>query len=310
MCSMLRLLVLISIIGYVELITVTTPHKHVNVTKGGSLLLQCYFVSTESTTTGLTIQWDFVSSASMTASQQVYYYQGGKTIISDSYSDRFHPPSDPGSSHNASIIISNMQLSDSGVYSCEIHNFPDVTGQSQANIIVNVLERPSVPYCAVHGDVEAGHLVTLTCHSEDGNPKPTYSWIRLDETKTRRPIMARTTDTGKLEIRNISEFQFGEYRCNASNVVGFASCTIELNPDAGDGVIAGAVIGALLGCLLIILVVWFIAHTVKKHKYKAVKVSEANENKRSSHRAQEASDNVAMTTRASNLHSEADEPQA
>lgn len=49
--------------------------------------------------------------------------------------------------------------------------------------------------------------------------------------------------------------------------------------DAGDGVIAGAVIGALLGCLLIILVVWFIAHTVKKHKYKAVKVSEANEKK-------------------------------
>lgn len=46
-----------------------------------------------------------------------------------------------------------------------------------------------------------------------------------------------------------------------------------------DGVIAGAVIGALLGCLLIILVVWFIAHTVKRHKYKAVKAAEANEMK-------------------------------
>lgn len=47
--------------------------------------------------------------------------------------------------------------------------------------------------------------------------------------------------------------------------------------EPGDGVIAGAVIGALLGCVLIILVVWFIAHTVKKQKYKAVKASEANE---------------------------------
>lgn len=43
--------------------------------------------------------------------------------------------------------------------------------------------------------------------------------------------------------------------------------------------IAGAVIGALLGFALIILVVWFIAHTVKKHKYQAVKAAEANEMK-------------------------------
>lgn len=49
--------------------------------------------------------------------------------------------------------------------------------------------------------------------------------------------------------------------------------------DGGDGVIAGAVIGALLGCLLIILIVWFIAHTIKKHKYKEVKVTDANETK-------------------------------
>lgn len=49
--------------------------------------------------------------------------------------------------------------------------------------------------------------------------------------------------------------------------------------EVGDGVVAGAVIGALLGCVLIILVVWFIAHTMKKQKYRAVKVSEANEMK-------------------------------
>lgn len=40
---------------------------------------------------------------------------------------------------NASITIRNMQPSDSGLYTCEVHNLPDVDGQSQANIIVNVL---------------------------------------------------------------------------------------------------------------------------------------------------------------------------
>ncbi|XP_059207569.1 V-set and immunoglobulin domain-containing protein 1-like [Centropristis striata] len=296
MCPTLQLLVLMSIIGCVELITVKTPHKYVNVTTGASVLLQCTFVTTEQTT-GLTIQWDFVSS--MTP-QQVYYYQSGKELITEPYEGRVQPPHSPATTRNASILISNMQSSDSGVYSCQVHNFPDVDGQSEVNIHVNVLERPSVPYCSVHGDVESGHLVTLTCHSEQGNPKPVYTWTRLDHTM--KPIQG-----GRMEIRNISQFQFGEYQCNATNAVGFSACSIELSPEVGDGVIAGAVIGALLGCVLIILVVWFIAHTVKKHRYKAVKVTEASEMKRSTHQVQEASDSVAVATTA---HSEADEPQA
>ncbi|XP_038565291.1 V-set and immunoglobulin domain-containing protein 1-like [Micropterus salmoides] len=307
MCSTLRLLVLISIIGCVELITVSTPHKFVNVTKGGSILLQCMFVTTEQTT-GLNIQWDFISSSSLKA-QQVYYYQSGMDVITKSYEGRLQPPSFPNATRNASIVISNMQPSDTGVYTCEVHNFPDVAGKSQANIIVNVLERPSAPYCSVHGDVESGHLVTLTCHSERGSPAPTYTWIRLDQTKTRMPVLGRTTQTGILEIRNISQFEFGEYQCNATNVVGFSTCTIELGHEVGDGVIAGAVIGALLGCVLIILVVWFIAHTLKKRKYKAVRASEANEMKRSPHQAQEDSEGVPMATTAGNLQAE-DEPHA
>ncbi|XP_074466875.1 V-set and immunoglobulin domain-containing protein 1-like [Sebastes fasciatus] len=308
MCSTLSLLVLISTIGLVELISVKTPKKYVNVTMGGSALLECMFETTAETT-GLNIQWDFVSSSSLMP-QQVYYYQSGEDVITKSYQGRIQPPSSPATTKNASILIRNMQSSDAGVYTCQVHNIPDVVGQSEANIIVNVLERPSVPYCSVHGDVESGHLVTLTCHSERGSPNPTYTWIRLDQTKTRRPVLGRVTKTGILEIRNISQFEFGEYQCNATNAVGFSTCTIELDPEVGDGVIAGAVIGALLGCVLIALVVWFIAHQVKKHKYKALKVSEANEMKRSTRQAQEASDSVAVTTKGGNLHAEGDEPQA
>lgn len=35
--------------------------------------------------------------------------------------------------------------------------------------------------------------------------------------------------TGVMYIRNISEFEFGEYQCNASNVVGFATCSVVLH---------------------------------------------------------------------------------
>ncbi|XP_040038434.2 V-set and immunoglobulin domain-containing protein 1 [Gasterosteus aculeatus] len=308
MCPTLRLLVLISIAGFVEPISVSTPQKHVNVTMGESALLQCTFESTDQTA-GLTIQWDFVSPPSMTP-QQVFYYQKGENVIPSPYKGRVRPPQSPGPTKNASITISNMQPSDAGVYTCQIHNFPDVVGQSEANVVVNVLEKPTTPYCAVHGDVESGHLVTLTCHSERGSPNPIYTWVRLDQTKTRRPVLGRATETGILEIRNISQFEFGEYQCTATNAAGFSTCTIELSAEAKDGVIAGAVIGAMLGCVLIILVVWFVAHTLKKHKYNRVKKSEANEMKRSSPQTQEAPDSVTLATPAGNLHAERDEPQA
>lgn len=54
--------------GCVELITVSTPEKYINVTVGGSALLQCSFATTAQTT-NLIIQWDFVSSSSMTPQQ-------------------------------------------------------------------------------------------------------------------------------------------------------------------------------------------------------------------------------------------------
>ncbi|KAJ0061843.1 hypothetical protein NL108_012498 [Boleophthalmus pectinirostris] len=295
--------------GCVELITVTTPHKFVNVTTGGTVLLQCTFVTSQPTN-GLTIQWDMVSKTSMTP-QQLYYYQAGKDLITQPYEGRIQPPLSPATSYNASIIIRNMQPADSGVYTCEVHNYPDVAGQSQVSIVVNVLEKPSQPYCSVHGDVETGHLVTLTCHSEHGSPPPIYTWIRLDQTKTRRPVLGRTTDTGILQIANISQFEFGEYQCNATNAVGYSTCTIELNPEAGAGVVAGAVIGALLGCLLIVLIVWFIAHTVKKSKYKAVKASEANEKKGRPSQAVSAPPATVETeiTTSDNRHEEEDEGQ-
>lgn len=70
---------------------------------------------------------------------QMYYYQSGAEIITEAYKGRFQPPSSPATTKNASVLLSNMQKSDSGVYTCEVHNFPDVDGQSEATIRVSVL---------------------------------------------------------------------------------------------------------------------------------------------------------------------------
>ncbi|KAG7265820.1 hypothetical protein CRUP_004274 [Coryphaenoides rupestris] len=274
-----------------ELLNVTEVEKYVNVTMGATVHLQCSFVTPDDTSS-LTIQWNFVQTSSPNP-KQIYYYQAGEDVVTKPYQSRVQVPVSPGKSKNASISIRDMQPSDSGIYSCEVHNFPDVSGTSEVNIMVQVLEPPSMPFCAVHGDISAGHLVTLTCHSEKGSPTPSYSWIRLDQAKARQVVKGRVTPTGILQIRNISEFMFGEYQCNSSNWVGYSTCTVELSAEAEDGVIAGAVIGALLGCLLIGLVVWFIAHTVKKHRYAVVKAPAASETKGTS-RPPPATSDVSM----------------
>lgn len=42
-------------------------------------------------------------------------------------------------------------------------------------------------------------------------------------------IVFTATKTGKLEINNMSEADYGEYQCTATNVVGSTFCTIELS---------------------------------------------------------------------------------
>ncbi|KAM6970000.1 V-set and immunoglobulin domain-containing protein 1-like [Aplochiton taeniatus] len=310
----------------VQLISVRIPQKFVNVTLSGNVSLQCLFTTIQSTS-GLNIQWSFLPKNTMTP-QTMYYYQAGNDFISKPYQGRLTAPSSPATTRNAMITISNMQPSDTGSYICEVHNMPDVEGNTEGTVFVNVLQKPSMPFCAVHGDVESGHLVTLTCHSEKGNPPPIYTWTRLDQTKTQRlPVLGRGTLTGLMEIRNLSQFEFGEYQCNSTNDLGFLTCSVELNHELGDGVIAGAVIGALLGCVLILLVVWFIAHTLKKHKYSAVKASQGAEMKTmpqgsasvsyegvpsrgSTHHANVTSGGVPMTTPHSQLHADAEEEVA
>ncbi|XP_061106203.1 V-set and immunoglobulin domain-containing protein 1-like [Conger conger] len=262
-------------VGCADLLTVITPQKSVNVTSGGNVSLDCTF-NTNAATTNLNIQWAFNPKSSMIP-QQVYYYISGKAVVQGKFEGRVKEPMFPNVTKNASITISNMKPSDSGIYSCEVHNFPDAEGKTEGNIIVNVLEKPSTAFCGVHGTVESGHLVSLTCHTERGNPTPTFTWTKLDQGKARSARGAADIDSGTMYIRNLSQFEFGEYRCNASNSVGFSICTVELTEELGDGAIAGAVIGSVLGACLVVALVWFVTHRLKKRKYAAGKAAAATE---------------------------------
>lgn len=71
----------------------------------------------------------------------MYYYMGGNSRTADNYKDRLVPPSSPGPSRDVSVVLRNMQVEDSGLYTCDVRNFPDVYGTNEVVIKVNVLRK-------------------------------------------------------------------------------------------------------------------------------------------------------------------------
>lgn len=70
---------------------------------------------------------------------QMFHHQAGKSIILEGYKDRLEPPSSPGTTKNVSVLLKDMQDTDSGLYTCFVTNLPDVQGESEAYIKVTVL---------------------------------------------------------------------------------------------------------------------------------------------------------------------------
>ncbi|XP_044162566.1 V-set and immunoglobulin domain-containing protein 1 [Bufo gargarizans] len=262
----LRTFVLLgSFIGVVHCVQVTVPKSVVNVTVGQSATLPCTYTLADPNTRNLVVQWDFVEAHSQ-KTVSVYAYQNGQPYSMGRFQNRVTFSNTTG---NATITISNMQPQDTGVYRCEVSNFPDPLGEGQIQLIVQVA--PSTPHCSIQGNIVTGHSVKLVCYSEQGMPRPDYIWQRVTNGIVKPIIMAQ--QNGVLTIGNMSKFEDGYYHCTASNSLGNTTCELDLHTGGAAGVIVGGIIGAVLLATIICVVIWFLV-VKKKHKKKQLKSSE------------------------------------
>ncbi|NXW81600.1 VSIG1 protein, partial [Alopecoenas beccarii] len=248
--------------GHVSGVLVTVPEKIVNVTTGGNATLLCTYTNSGALE-NFFIQWSFYS-AKESQLYTIYYYSGGQSYSYGEFKNRITAATSPG---NASITISNMQPSDTGSYTCEVFSPQGDAGQSQKSVIVNVLVKPSKPFCKIEGTPERGHLIYLLCNCEEGLPRPTYRWYKIDD-NTLKPVTEQfNPSTGILYIGNLTTFETGYYRCIASNSLGNSTCELDLSAKYSDsGVVAGALIGAILVAAIICVVVWVLTKKAKKRK--------------------------------------------
>ncbi|NXX41585.1 VSIG1 protein, partial [Tricholaema leucomelas] len=253
--------------GHVSGVVVTVPEKTVNVTTGGNATLLCMYTSS-GPLGNFFIQWSFYS-AKENQLHTIYYYSGGQSYTYGEFKNRITAATGPG---NASITISNMQPSDTGSYTCEVFSPQGDAGQSQKSVIVNVLVKPSNPFCKIEGMPEKGHLISLLCKCDEGLPHPTYHWYRVDE-NTLKPVTEQfNPNTGVLYIGNLTTFETGYYRCIASNLLGNSTCELDLTAKHSDsGIVVGSLIGAILAAAIICIVVWVLTKKAKN------KTSSSNE---------------------------------
>ncbi|KAK2528985.1 Vsig1 [Columba guinea] len=290
--TMLKIFAILAILtGHVRGVVVTVPEKIVNVATGGNATLLCTYTSSGALG-NFFIQWSFYS-AKESQLHTIYYYSEGQSYSYGEFKNRITAATSPG---NASITISNMQPSDTGSYTCEVFSPQGDAGQSQKSVIVNVLVKPSKPFCKIEGTPERGHLIYLLCNCEEGLPRPTYRWYKIDDNalkpvteqfstnqyyqlkKTVSPYSVQTSictcslfvtdpSTGILYVGNLTTFETGYYRCVASNSLGNSTCELDLSAKYSDsGVVAGALIGAILVAAIICVVVWVLTKKAKKRK--------------------------------------------
>nr|XP_025709500.1 V-set and immunoglobulin domain-containing protein 1 isoform X2 [Callorhinus ursinus] len=236
------------------MVQVTIPNSVVNVTVGSSATLVCTYTSTVASRDKLSIQWSFFHKKDLPPAS-IYYSEGGQAVAIGQFKDRIVGSNDPD---NASITISHMQPADSGVYVCDVNNPPDFAGKNQGILQVNVLVKPSKPFCSIQGVPETGHPISLSCLSVLGTPSPVYYWYKL-EAGDIIPVKENFNPaTGTLVIGNLTSFEQGYYQCTASNNLGNSSCEIDLTSSHPEvGIIIGALVGTLVGAAIIISVVCF-----------------------------------------------------
>uniref|UniRef100_A0A3B3ZU84 Ig-like domain-containing protein n=1 Tax=Periophthalmus magnuspinnatus TaxID=409849 RepID=A0A3B3ZU84_9GOBI len=156
---------------------------------------------------------------------------------------------------DASLLISDLSLSDSGEYSCKVK-----TGAQYhwSTISLIVLVKPSKPRCWMEGKLLEGGDVKMSCKSSDGSIL--YFHI-IRQFYLKNPEI--------VTLRNLTKESAGVYKCTASNDVGEESCTVEVKMHyvRGMGVVAGAVVGVSFGVLLIILIIWLVFRKKEMKKY-------------------------------------------
>ncbi|XP_035999023.1 immunoglobulin superfamily member 11 isoform X5 [Fundulus heteroclitus] len=238
---------------------VTMREASLEVVRGDSVLLPCSFF-TSSDFSRLNVIWTLAPFSSPETPVQVIVYDHRQVIKNPSLIGRVDFTGLPS---RADIMLNDTHVSDGGIYRCMVNNPPDTADPGVGELLLSVLEPPSLPVCEWDGDVDVGGSVRLSCSVEEGVPTPEIRWEKVDPEEISLPINMDGELSGSVQIVNVSSQTSGLYRCSAANALGTQNCYVKLavyrTADGAWGVLPGVLLTLVMSLVLLALlalVVW------------------------------------------------------
>ncbi|NXU94673.1 GPA33 protein, partial [Xiphorhynchus elegans] len=127
-------------------------------------------------------------------------------------------------SGDVSITIKEVTMEDNGMYVCSIRLRNNIPRQSMVMSLI-VLVAPSKPDCRILETPQYGHAIKLTCISQEGSPKPIYTWKSFNIQNDPHALENREgMGNSKISMDNS-----GFYVCTSTNVVGSEFCNMTVS---------------------------------------------------------------------------------
>ncbi|XP_014848647.1 PREDICTED: immunoglobulin superfamily member 11-like isoform X1 [Poecilia mexicana] len=231
---------------------VTMRDSSLEAVRGDSVLLPCSFF-TSSDFSRLNVIWTLAPFSSPVSPVQVIVYDHGQVIKNPSLIGRVDFTGLPFS---ADIMLNETRVSDGGIYRCMVNNPPDTADPGVGELLLSVLEPPSLPVCEWDGAIDVGGSVRLSCSVEEGVPIPEIRWEKVNPEEISLPVNMEGELSGSVQIANVSSQTSGLYRCSATNVLGTENCYVNLviyNSEAAPGGPSGVLPGVLLTLVMVLV---------------------------------------------------------
>ncbi|XP_027888265.1 immunoglobulin superfamily member 11 isoform X5 [Xiphophorus couchianus] len=163
---------------------VTMRESSLEAVRGDSVLLPCSFF-TSSDFSRLNVIWTLAPSSSPGSPVQVIVFDHGQVIKNPSLIGRVDFTGLPFS---ADIMLNETRVSDGGIYRCMVNNPPDTADPGVGELLLSVLEPPSLPVCEWDGASDVGGSVRLSCSVAEGVPTPEIRWEKVNPEEISLPI--------------------------------------------------------------------------------------------------------------------------
>ncbi|KAM5154814.1 coxsackievirus and adenovirus receptor isoform 3-T3 [Callospermophilus lateralis] len=182
MALLLRFVLLCGVADFTRSLSITTPEQTIEKAKGETAYLPCKFTLSPEDQGPLDIEWLLSPSDNQKVDQVIILYSGDK-IYDNYYQDlkgRVHFTSSDLKSGDASINVTNLQLSDIGTYQCKVKKAPGVANKK---FLLTVLVKPSGTRCFIDGSEEIGNDFKLKCEPKEGSLPLRYEWQKLSDSQ-------------------------------------------------------------------------------------------------------------------------------